>query len=154
MITLPYIPSGIDEIREYYGDPAIPNFFDDHMKICYPPFPMRQSWDMKTITRFPAHKLIAPALMDALVDIEKYGGFNFLRIYNLDLWGGVYNKRNKRGGNDPSTHSWGIAIDYCPNYGPRGEPSRMPCFIVNAFERRGFVNLCRDGMHFQGCKNY
>ena len=93
-------------------------------------------------------------MKDALMEIEEYGGIIFLRQYILDQWGGVYADRNKRGSNVPSTHSWAIAIDYNPELGPFGELGRMPYFIVKAFEKRNFVNLKFDAMHWQAAKSY
>jgi len=155
MIILNHVPDGIEEIIEYYGDPKEDdNWFKNNMIICTLPFSLRQSWNQKRIDRFHVHKLVEPAMRDALLEIEEYGGIIFLRQYMLDQWGGVYADRNKRGSNIPSTHSWGIAIDMNPSLGPNGGPSRVPYFIVRAFIRRGFENLKNDGMHNQACHGY
>jgi len=155
MVILQHLPDGIEEIIDYYGDPQEDdNWFDNNMVVCQLPFSLRQSWNQKRISKFHVHKLVEPAMKDALLEIEEYGGMVFLRQYQLDQWGGVYNDRNKRGSNTPSTHGWGIALDYCPELGPFGEPSRMPYFIVKVFAKRGFQNLTMDGMHFQGCTGY
>jgi len=155
MIILKHIPDGIEEIIDYYGDPETDNeWFKKNMVVCKLPFALRQSWNGLRIDRFHVHKLVVAALRDALLEIEEYAGIIFLRQHNLDMWGGVYANRNKRDSNVPSTHSWGIAIDYCPELGPFGDPSRMPYFVVKAFRRRGFTGLKYDGMHEQACKNY
>lgn len=154
MITLEHIPDGIEEIINYYGDPKDKGWFDKNMKVCHLPFSLRQSWNGVRVDRFHVHKLVFSAMRDALLEIEAYGGMVFLRKHNLDMWGGIYNDRNKRGSNVPSTHSFGIAIDYCPELGTFKEPSRMPYFIVTAFIERGFINLRHDGQHFQACSGY
>ena len=46
----------------------------------------------------------------------------WLHASRLDLYGGSYNPRLKRGGNAPSLHSWGIAIDWDPLNNPRKKP--------------------------------
>ena len=155
MIILDHVPDGIEEIVDYYGDPKVDDdWFLNNMIVCRLPFSLRQSWNQKRINKFHVHKLVAPAMKDALLEIEEYAGIVFLRQYLFDQWGGVYADRNKRGSNIPSTHSFGISIDECPELGPIGEPSRMPYFIVHAFLRRGFENLKYDGMHFQACIGY
>lgn len=154
MIILDHVPDGIEEIIEYYGDPKDKGWFKKNIIVCRLPFSLRQSWNGVRVDRFHVHKLVSEAMLDALLEIEEYGGMVFLRQHDLDQYGGVYNDRNKRGSNVPSTHSWGIAIDYCPALGGLGEPSRMPYFVVKAFTRRGFVNLKFDGQHSQAAKNY
>ena len=155
MIILNHIPNGLEEIIDYYGDPKEDDdWFKNNMTICALPFSLRQSWNQKRINKFHVHKLVAPAMKDALLEIEEYAGIVFLQQYLLDQWGGVYANRNKRGSNIPSTHSFGISIDFCPELGPFGDPSRMPYFIVKAFIKRGFQNLIMDGMHNQACTGY
>ena len=154
MVSLEHIPDGIEEIIEYYGDPKEKGWFDKNMAVCRLPFSLRQSWNGVRIDRFHVHKLVMNAMLDALLEIEEYGGMVFLRQHNLDMWGGVYNDRNKRSSNIPSVHAFGAAIDYCPWLGPFREPSRMPYFIVKAFVKRGFENLLHDGQHFQAVTGY
>ena len=155
MKVLDHVPDGIEEIIDYYGDPREDeNWFKENIIVCELPFSLRQSWNGVRVSRFHVHRLVEPAMKDALIEIEEYGGAIFLRQYDLDQWGGVYNDRNKRGSNTPSTHSWGIAIDINPSLGPLGELGRMPYFIVRAFRNRGFINLRMDGQHFQACSGY
>ncbi len=154
MIVLKHIPNGIEEIIAYYGDPQEADWFKDNIVVCELPFSLRQSWNGVRIDRFHVHRFVMSAMRDALLEIEAYGGMVFLRQHDLDMWGGVYNDRNKRGSNIPSVHSFGAAIDVNPELGPSGEPGRMPYFIVKAFIRRGFVNLKSDQMHNQACRGY
>lgn len=158
-VSLEYVPDGLNDILDYYGDPNRYDFWDKQLDRFAIPFPMRLSWDKKTeVTRIVAHKKIGHALVDALFEIVETRGTHFLRENDLDLFGGTYSDRNKRGLSEPSTHRWAIAIDINPHRGPLGETPDMPDFIVDAFEKRGFVWGGRferpDGMHFQACKGY
>ncbi len=169
MIKLDYVPEGIDDIKKYYGTPEYLDdegnahvnlkWYEENILFFKLPFPLRLSWNQKQIRGFIAHKKVGLAMVDALEEIESYGGLQFLQKYNLDQWGGVYNHRYKRSATgtlrELSTHAWGIAKDYCPDLGPLGEKSRMPCFIVEAFVKRGFINLwMHDGQHQQAAKGY
>ena len=159
MVKLDYIPRGYDEIIEYYGDPSREDFVRENTAIFEAPFPLRLSWRTdQTVTRFRAHKLVGPAIKDALFDIANYKGVKYLISNQLDRYGGVYSTRNKRGIDEPSTHSWAIAIDINPHRGELGREPTMPDFIVCAFERRGFEWGGRwrrpDGMHFQAARDY
>jgi hypothetical protein len=164
MLKLETIPNGIDEIVKVYGAAgrildgtfkADPAWFKDNVEVFHLSFPLRQSWDYREIRAFHAHKKIGAVMVDALEEIHEFYGLQLMRRHGLDFWGGVYNPRLKRGSSEPSAHAWAIAIDYCPGLGPYDEPTRIPWPIVDAFLKRGFVNLPEnDGMHFQGCEDY
>jgi len=164
MSKLEYIPKGIGEIIEYYGAAgriidgtfrADSAWVSENIAVFHLSFPLRQSWDYREIRAFHAHKKVGAAMVDALEEIYGFYGLQIMRMYELDLWGGVYNPRLKRGSREPSVHAWAIAIDYCPGLGPYNEPTRVPWPIVEAFLKRGFVNLPEmDGQHFQGCEDY
>ena len=163
MLKLDVLPKGVQEMLLLYGAPgkivdnhfeADPAWAQENLKRFKLSCPLRQSWDLKIIHSFPAHKLVGNVMVDALDEIYAYYGLAEMRRYGLDLWGGVYNPRYKTNGTQPSAHAWGIAIDYCPDLGPYGKPSRIPWPIVDAFLKRGFVNLPEDGMHFQAVEDY
>lgn len=159
-------PNGLEEIRKAYGWPigadgkADNGFKVGQIDMVDLPFPMRLSWaPATTVTRTMVHRKVAASMMDALKDIRDYRGLKSLQENDLDLFGGVYNVRLKRGNpKEPSTHSWGIAIDINPHRGPLGEDTDMPEFIVRAFKERGWIWGgdwdYPDGMHFQACKGY
>lgn len=145
------LPNGYDEIVEHFGTVGGKSYLQSFEL----PFSLRQSWDQKIVWSFWAHRYVGWAIVDALVEIKEFYGLPNMRKYRLDQWGGIHNVRRKKGSDDWSTHAWGIAIDYCPELGPYGEPSRMPWIIVEAFTKRGFRNLHgHDGMHFQACTGY
>ena len=165
MIRLEYRPHGYQEIVDYYGSPGTIDdkgnakvdalWYKNNIAYFEIGMTLRQSWNQKLLTGFIMHKKIAPALIDALHAIRDYGGADFMWKYDLDQWGGVFNPRWKRGTKEPSTHFFGIAMDFCPLLGPYGERSRMPFFIVDAFTERGFTNLWKnDGMHVAACTGY
>lgn len=161
MLKLDYVPHGIEDIVRYYGAPgqivrgkfkADPKWVEENRRVFHISFPLRQSWNQQEVRAFHAHRLVGAVMVDALEEIHTFYGLRLMRRHGLDCWGGVYAPRLKRGSREPSTHAWAIAIDQCPELGPWGEPTRVPWPIVEAFLKRGFINLPEnDGMHFQAC---
>lgn len=159
MVKLDWIPNGLGEIIEVYGDCHDPDFVRHHIVWQRAPFLLRLAWQPEIrVAGFMAHRLVGPAMADALAEMMVSFGLENLRDNDLDLYGGVFNPRGKRGGAGTSTHAWGIAIDWCPALGPMGQEPNMPAFIVDAFESRGFIWGGRwsrpDGMHFQAAREY
>lgn len=166
MRTLKKVPKGLEEIIERYGNPdeegdgvLDADFVKDYLMVGTAPFPLRISWKKDTFTRrVYGHALVVPVIVDALKEIMNFGGAAYLADNGYDEWGGCFNFRPARGNTKLSTHSWGIAVDYCPSLGPWGGVNRVPQFILDAFEKRGFVNgrnwKPSDGMHFQACSGY
>lgn len=166
MIKLDYVPNGLDEINRYYGNPDAnrdfdldPQWYSSNTIAIELPFYLRQSWgDNKKIYYLRVHRFVAEAMKDALMDIAAHYGEKF-HTNGFDYTGGTYNFRYKRGSEELSTHSWGIAIDMLPKIGCMGCPPRnFPYYIVEAFKERGFVwggdFDYPDPMHFQACKSY
>jgi hypothetical protein len=161
MIKLLYVPC-MDEMDEYYGDPNDANFKDENLGFFASPFPMRISWNKDQIARnLYLHKKIGLVVVDALEEIMNYEGYDYLRAHDYDIFGGGYNHRIMKGSDRLSTHSYGISLDMNPKLGPY-EPNlyrigkyknKQPDFIIDAFEKRGFVNLPWDRMHFQAVKH-
>jgi hypothetical protein len=166
MIALTSVPHGIEEIRALYGDPdrnhdAVLDldWARASLAVITLPYPMRLSWQPTTyVQRVQCHRLIGPALIDALQEIGAAHPPEYLHAAGLDFWGGCFNFRAARGQDKLSTHSWGIAVDINPQLGGLGEAPRMPGFIVEAFINRGFEwggSWKRpDAMHFQSCTGY
>jgi hypothetical protein len=166
MIRLARVPNGLEEIRAAYGDPdanhdvALDLEWARANLIVVPlPYQMRLSWQPTTyVQRVQCHRLIAPALIDALQEIGRGHSPEWLHAAELDYWAGCFNFRPQRSGAQLSTHSWGIAVDVNPQLGGLGEPPQMPDFIVDAFEVRGFEWGGRwkrpDGQHFQGATGF
>lgn len=159
MKKLAKVPEGYQEIDDVYGDCHAADFYRDNIVWQRSPAFLRLSWDKDVrIGGFLAHKLVGPVIADAIAEIADFGGLGYLKENDYDLWGGCFNPRGKRGGKGTSTHAWGIAVDWCPALGPMGGPTRMPQFIVEAFERRGFICGAKwaipDGSHFQACSGW
>jgi len=75
---------------------------------------------------------------------EEYGDEEIRRL-RLNLYGGSYNVRRKRGGTSWSTHAWGIAMDWDPGnnklkWGETGPHWRNPNTIPG-----GVYGKTKDG---------
>lgn len=71
----------------------------------------------------------------------------------LKSWDGCFNIRNKRQGDTPSLHSWGVAIDINAAWNKMGKTPTLSEDFVNCFKEAGFdwggEWDSPDGMHFQ-----
>lgn len=149
---------------DYYGNPDADGdgildveWFRKNIVVFEAPFLMSLSWRPSEQTRrFQAHRLAGARIVSALSRIGAYKGLPYLHEHKLDRWGGCFNFRLIRGGNELSVHSWGAAVDYCPDLGRMGsaeDAATYPRFIVDAFEAEGFVWGGRwkrpDAMHFE-----
>lgn len=167
MITLLDPPHGLEAIIERYGNPdknedgVMDESFADHkLKVYSLPFTMRLAWrPEQQVKRFRAHVDVAPIIIDALKEIQKYKGAGWLDEQQYNYWGGCWWFRLKRGIGELSTHSFGIAVDLNPHLAPLGEKKhKQPEFITAAFVARGFTwggNWARcDAQHFQAASGY
>ncbi|MFN8252017.1 MAG: M15 family metallopeptidase [Ferruginibacter sp.] len=125
------------------------------------PFKMTLSWDRSTpVSSIRCHRLVSKNLKAALSGILKEYGALKIKQLGIDLYGGCFNYRKMRGGNDWSRHSWGVAIDLDPERNQlrkshltarfaRPEYARM----IDIFYENGFLSLGRekdyDWMHFE-----
>lgn len=85
--------------------------------------------------------------------------YQYLVARGLDLWGGSYVWRFKRGGgSELSAHAYGIAWDIDPAHNGQGTPGRMPDWWVRIWEGLGCTWGGRwnhsDPMHVQACSGY
>lgn len=125
------------------------------------PYPMRLAWDTDTsINKMRCHKLVADKFLAVFNEIHRVYGYAKIKELGIDLFGGCFNFRKMRGGNDWSTHSWGIAIDLHPAANSLKTPYLKSLFskpeyndLHNIFEKHGFENLGKtkgfDAMHWQ-----
>lgn len=162
MISLGCLPNGLAEIIDCYGNPdrngdfiLDGSFVDTYLGIMELPFFMRLSWQpQRIIEKIQCHRNISPVLVDCLREIGERG-VNYLDENDFNWYGGCFNFRKNRRENRLSVHSWGIAIDINPQLAPMGiEKHKQPQFIIDAFERRGFLHIKDDAMHFQACIGY
>lgn len=162
------------QLRAKYGEPGDP----DNLTVITLPYPMRIAWDTsKTINRLQCHKLIADALLNVFNDLLAHYGYEELKRLGIDLYGGCYNFRPKRGLEKKyaaaikaknftlayellSRHSWATAIDLSPEKNglkvkwaaaqfSKPEYAKM----VEIFYKHGFMSYGKernfDAMHFE-----
>lgn len=125
------------------------------------PFPLRLAWNPATIvTRMTIHQMLAERAQDALLEIKTSYTKGERHNLGLDLFGGCFNKRKKRGGSTWSAHAFGAAIDWDPaanklRWNSEQASLSKPQYDKwwDAWHRQGFIGLgpCYDfdWMHVQ-----
>jgi hypothetical protein len=113
------------------------------------PYPMRLAWDLKTkVTKIRCHNLIKDKLLNVFNDLQKTYGYDKLVQLEIDVFGGCFEYRKKRGGDSLSMHSWGIAIDLNPTKNALNstklnaqfaKPEYKPMIAI--FYKHGFISL-------------
>ena len=145
------------EIIARYGKPG-----DDRNLVTVPmPYPRRIAWDLSVVTnKMQCHKLVAPTFQKIHSELLAHYGLEELRRLEIDIFGGCYNFRKMRGGNDWSRHSWGIAEDLNPTkndlrmnklqaqFAKKEYQQMMHIYYSNGFENQG-IEKGSDFMHFQ-----
>lgn len=139
-------PDNEEEIDEIFGDTYKPSWNSNNLSHFTPPYPVFYLGErVKTIR---CHRLVKDRFVWVFDMIKKYG-----LEKELTNFGGIYADRDQRGGDNPSTHSWGIAIDCEPQKYPLGSDKTMHQDVITIFEAAGFTyggNFARrDPMHFQ-----
>jgi len=142
-----------------YGKPTIDG--KEYLVTINLPYPMRIAWDLdEKVTKMRCHKLVADKFVAVFNDILIYYGYEKIVELGIDLFGGCFNFRKMRGGNDWSRHSWAVAIDLDPSRNLLKETSKTARFarpeykpMIDIFYKHGFVSLGReknyDWMHFE-----
>lgn len=125
------------------------------------PYPMRIAWDTKmVVNKITCHKLIADKLTLVFKEILTTYGLARIQALGIDLFGGCYNFRKMRGGNDWSVHSWALAVDLDPARNGLKQTSKTAQFakaeykpMIDIFYKHGFISLGRernfDWMHYE-----
>lgn len=142
-----------------YGKPNVTG--DGYLVTIQLPYPMRLAWDTDTkVYRMRCHKLVADKFLSVFNEIHRVYGYDKIVELGIDLFGGCFNFRKMRGGNNWSTHSWGVAIDLDPARNKLKETSRTARFarpeykaMIDIFYKHGFISLGVernfDWMHFE-----
>lgn len=125
------------------------------------PYTMVLSWDRsKKVNTIMCHKLVADQLKKIFEEILQVYGLDKIQQLGIDLYGGCFNFRRMRGGNDWSRHAWGVAIDLDPERNQLKETKKTARFarpeykpMIDIFYKHGFVSLGveknYDWMHFE-----
>ena len=95
------------------------------------------------------HKAIAYRLRQVWEELITDDNLHLIETYN-----GCLNIRMKRGKNEPSVHSWGLAIDVNAEKYPMGSPEPQPEAITQAFKNQGlswggYWKSIKDPMHYE-----
>jgi hypothetical protein len=147
------------EMKAFYGQPGTPPI----TKVrC--PWTLKLAWDTgTTMNHVGVHAKVAGSVGDVLERVHAHYGEAELRRIRLDLYGGSYFNRKKRGGSTWSTHAWAIALDWDPERNQlkfgRDRASldaSVYDFWWHAWEAEGWVSLGRsrnfDWMHVQAAR--
>lgn len=142
-----------------YGKPNVTG--DGYLVTILLPYPMRLAWDTESVVnKMRCHKLVAGRFLAVFNEILRVYGYAKIKELGIDLFGGCFNFRKMRGGDDWSMHSWGIAIDLDPARNQLKETSKTARFakseykaMIDIFYKHGFISLGReknyDWMHFE-----
>ncbi len=145
-------------LRAFYGPVGT------HLKRVQLPYPHKLSWDKNVVLNsFSCHEMVGESLQRVLTQVFDHYGQERISKLGLDLFGGCFNKRKKRGGSSWSMHAWAIALDYDPErnrlHWNRNE-ARFARPEYDAWwrfwEAEGWVSLGRarnfDWMHIQAAR--
>lgn len=154
-------PETLAELTAFYGPPRRKNPALTQVEL---PYVHRLAWNKrKRLTSFLCHPKVADSIRHVLTRVLDHYGQQGITDLGLDLWGGCYAYRVKRGGTSLSTHSWGIAVDYDPRHNQltwgRGRARfAQPQYEAwwRFWEEDGWTSLGRtanfDWMHVQAAK--
>lgn len=79
------------------------------------PYEMLIAWNLDdTITKIRCHELVATSIERVLARVASAYSPDAIKDLGLNLFGGCFNYRKKRGGGTLSTHAWGVALDFDP----------------------------------------
>ena len=145
-------------LRAFYGPVAT------HQTRIELPYQHRLAWNKnQKINSFICHEKVHDSMKRILERVLDHYGLDRIRSLRLDLWGGCFAKRKKRGGTSWSTHAWAIAVDYDPEYN-RLHWNRDQAHFARPeydtwwklWEEEGWVSLGRahnfDWMHIQAAR--
>ena len=147
------------QIMSKYGKPNITG--EGYLVTILLPYPMRLAWDTESVvSKMRCHKLVSGRFLAVFNEIHREYGYEKIKELGIDLFGGCFNFRKMRGGDNWSTHSWGIAIDLHPAANSLKTPYSKSLFskpeykkLHEIFEKHGFINLGKtkgyDSMHWE-----
>jgi hypothetical protein len=142
-----------------YGKPTVDGA--GYLTTIQLPYPVRIAWDLDTTTtKMRCHKLVADKFKAVFTEILDHYGLERIQELGIDLFGGCFNYRKMRQGNDWSRHSWGVAVDLSPALNGMNTPVSKAQFgkaeykpMIDIFKKHGFLwggDLWgKDCMHFE-----
>lgn len=148
-----------DDLAAFYGPPG-----ETKLVLIDLPYPLRLSWELGTVVRRTrCNAKVKDSLGRVLAAVLAHYGADTVRALRLDVFGGGYNLREKRGGNTLSTHAWGIAFDFDPDrnqlkWNATRARFAQPEYAAwwQCWEAEGWVSLGRsrnyDWMHVQAAR--
>lgn len=149
------------EALKKYGQP---NETGTYLKMINLPYEMRLAWDLKTkVKKMRVHKDHVDNFLGVFNELLEVYGYEKLVELGIDLFGGCFAYRAKRGGSSWSMHAWGIAIDLDPARNKLKETSKTARFarpeygpMIDIFYKHGFISLGKeknyDWQHFEIAK--
>lgn len=100
------------DMRAFYGTAGGPQCTAGEVVL---PFPMVLAWNkQQVIRRFFCHEKLARPFTDIFRHAASHYGQADIERLNLNVYGGCFNHRKKRGGDTLSTHAYGAALDLNP----------------------------------------
>jgi hypothetical protein len=146
-------------MKAFYGAPGAPPI--TRVRV---PWTLRLAWDKsQKMTHIGCHAKVAGSVERVLQKVHAHYGEAELKRLRLDLFGGCFAPRRKRGGTSWSTHAWAVAMDWDPerNQLKFGRDratldARDYDFWWHSWEAEGWVSLGRsrnfDWMHVQAAR--
>lgn len=146
------------DLNAFYGKPS------KNLVLLDLPYPLKLAWNTaQVVTRTQCNAKVKDSFAKVLGKVRRHYGLAGIQELRLDLYGGGFNPRDKRGGTSPSTHSWGIAFDFDPErnklqWGRDRAAFARPEYEAwwRAWESEGWVSLGRarnfDWMHVQAAR--
>jgi hypothetical protein len=147
------------DLIAFYGEPG-----EQHLTVFQAPYPLKASWDKRIIIqRVRCHEKVKESLETILNNVLDHYGHDKINELHLNVYGGSYSYRKKRGGSSWSTHAWGIAMDFDPDnnqlrWGRDKALFAQPEYDAwwRFWEEEGWTSLGRvknyDWMHVQAAK--
>lgn len=147
------------DLTAFYGPPG-----ESQLVMLDLPYALRLSWAPSTrVTRTRCHAKVKSSLGRVLGQVLAHYGAERIQALRLDLFGGGYQLRPKRGGSSMSTHAWGIAFDFDPDRNQLRWTRTRASFARpdydawwKCWEDEGWVSLGRtrdyDWMHVQAAR--
>lgn len=155
-------PHGLKKIIGIFGDPDFYTreaYWQEAIlaDVCVP---FALPTERGPVTRFRAHRIVAPILVEIFEEIARNGLARV--VVSFDGCYAYRRKRGRRTDGSPmpwSTHAWGISVDLNADKNALGTAGNQPPRLVEIFEAAGFFWGARfrgrpDPMHFQYATGY